>query len=52
MKLPLISKEIELRGFAPIGILEYWNDGIMCSGKMVHWVHVIIPLDMEGANFK
>jgi len=20
---------IELRGFAPIGILEYWNDGIL-----------------------
>ena len=27
----------ELRGFAPIGILEYWNDGIMGSGRMDHW---------------
>jgi hypothetical protein len=26
--LYLLSRA-ELRGFAPIGILEYWNDGIM-----------------------
>jgi hypothetical protein len=26
--------EAELRGFAPIGILEQWNDGIMGFGKM------------------
>jgi hypothetical protein len=32
--------------------LEYWNDGIMGSGKMDHWVHGKIPLDMEGVNFK
>jgi hypothetical protein len=24
----------ELRGFAPIGMLEYWNDGIMVFGKL------------------
>jgi hypothetical protein len=24
----------EHRGFAPIGILEYWNDGIMGFGKL------------------
>jgi hypothetical protein len=22
-----ISKNTELRGFAPIGVLEYWSDG-------------------------
>jgi len=25
----MILAPIELKGFAPIGILEYWNDGIM-----------------------
>ena len=25
---------LQLRGFAPIGILEYWNDGIMGPGEM------------------
>jgi hypothetical protein len=27
----------ELRGFAPIGMLEYWNDGIMGFGEIGHW---------------
>ncbi len=26
--------QIELRGFAPIGMLEYWNYGIMGSGRL------------------
>jgi hypothetical protein len=25
-------------GFAPIGILEFWNTGIMVPGKMGSWV--------------
>jgi len=25
---------IELGGYAPIGMLEYWNDGIMGCGKL------------------
>jgi hypothetical protein len=24
-------------GFAPIGMLEYWNYGIMGSGRIDHW---------------
>jgi hypothetical protein len=42
-----VGQIIELRGFAPIGILEHWNDGIMDSGKMDHWGHGKIPPDME-----
>jgi len=26
------KRQYELRGFAPIGIMEYWNDGIMGFG--------------------
>jgi hypothetical protein len=29
---------MELRGFAPIGMLEFWNIGIMGSGIMEWWV--------------
>jgi len=27
---------LELKGFAPIGMLEYWNYGIMGFGRMDH----------------
>jgi hypothetical protein len=27
--------------------MEYWNDGIMGSGKMEHWFVGKIPLDKE-----
>ncbi len=27
----------ELRGFAPIGMLEYWNYGIMGFGRIDYW---------------
>jgi len=30
-----------------IGILEYWNDGILGYGKMVKWVIDIIHIDRE-----
>ncbi len=29
----LITLMDELKGFAPIGMLEYWNDGIMVLGN-------------------
>jgi hypothetical protein len=29
------ARIIELRGFAPIGMLEYWNNGTMGFGVMV-----------------
>jgi len=32
--MPRLIEKLELRGFAPIGMLEYWNDGIMDLGKM------------------
>jgi len=38
---------MELRGFAPIGILEYWNDGIMGSGKMWQWFIGKFLIEME-----
>jgi len=28
----------QVRGFAPDGMLEFWNIGIMGSGKMEWWV--------------
>jgi hypothetical protein len=34
-KLRILLKE--LRGFAPIGMLEYRNYGIMGSGEIDHW---------------
>jgi hypothetical protein len=30
--------DYELRGFAPIGILECWNTGIMGFGELTEWV--------------
>ena len=33
----VMSLFLELRGFAPIGMLEGWNSGIMGSGKMQCW---------------
>jgi len=38
----------QVRGFAPIGMLECWNSGIMGFGKMVYWVIGKVPLDMEA----
>jgi hypothetical protein len=31
-------------------MLEYWNDGIMGSGKMGHWIIGKISLDGKGKN--
>jgi len=44
----LNKKTFELRGFAPIGILEYWNYGIMGSGNMGHCHIGKIFLDKES----
>ena len=37
----------ELRGFAPIGMLEWWKNGIMGFGKMHYWVIGKMHLDRE-----
>jgi len=46
---------IKHRGFAPIGMLEYWNDGIVGFGKLEKWVidkiHLDNDLDNEGRIF-
>jgi len=42
--------QIELRGYAPIGIMEYWNGGIMGSGKMGECCNGEIYLDTEVQN--
>jgi hypothetical protein len=38
-----------LRSFRPggTGILEYWNDGMVCYGEMVKWVIGKIHIDRE-----
>jgi hypothetical protein len=36
------------RDFAPIGILEYWNDGIVGFGRMEKWVIDEMHSDNEG----
>jgi hypothetical protein len=41
------AKGKELRGFAPIGMLEVWNNG---SGKMSFWVIGNTPLDKEASK--
>jgi hypothetical protein len=33
-----LVSDTELRGFAPIGMVEIWNIGIMGSGIMEWWV--------------
>jgi len=40
------STKVELRGFAPIGMLEYWNTGIMGFGEIGHWFTLLnrVPL--------
>jgi hypothetical protein len=35
----------QVRGFAPIGILEQWNNGIMGPGKMGCWFNGKIRFD-------
>jgi hypothetical protein len=32
------KRKTQVRGFAPIGMLELWNIGIMGSGIMEWWV--------------
>ncbi len=38
----------QVRGFAPIGMLEYWAVGILRFGKLGCWFTLEIPLDMRG----
>jgi hypothetical protein len=52
--------ERELRGSAPIGILEYWNNGILGDlvlnnvegGKMGYWFLGHFLLDTQVANIQ
>ena len=37
----------EPRGFAPIGMLEGWNYGIMGYGKLEWWINGEIHLDKK-----
>jgi len=30
----------ELRGFAPIGIMEYWNNGFWENGTLLYWKNI------------
>jgi hypothetical protein len=40
----------ELRGFAPIGMLECWNTGIMGFGELTEWVIGKIKLTNHKKN--
>jgi hypothetical protein len=42
----------ELRGFAPIGMLELWNTGIMGFGELTGWVIGEIKLTNQKRNEK
>jgi len=42
--------DYELRGFAPIGMLELWNTGIMGSGELTEWVVEKIKLASYKRN--
>jgi len=54
----MVFYNIELRGYAPIGMLEYWNAGIMGDlvlnnvegGKIEKWVIGKIPLGREASE--
>jgi hypothetical protein len=37
--------DIEPRGFAPIGMLECWNSGIMVSGILQCWINGKISIN-------
>jgi hypothetical protein len=54
-RIKLFENETELRGFAPIGMLECRNDGIVGFGKMERWVIEKIHLgndpDKKGIIF-
>jgi hypothetical protein len=41
----------QVRGFAPIGMMECWNNGIMDSGLMVEFV-LTIKLKMDDILLK
>jgi hypothetical protein len=43
---------IELRGFAPVGMLELWNTGIMGFGELTEWVIGKIKLKTHKRNEK
>jgi hypothetical protein len=34
-----MAASIQVRGFAPIGMVEYWNIGKMGSGILACWVY-------------
>jgi hypothetical protein len=48
----MFSINPELRDFAPIGMLERWNTGIMCFGELKEWVIGKIKLTKHKRNEK
>jgi hypothetical protein len=44
--------EIQVRGLAPIGMVECWNNGIMGSGIMQYWVNGKIFVEDKIKNSK
>jgi hypothetical protein len=47
----LLSTAIRIRGFAPIGMLECWNTGIMGFGELTEWVIGKITVEDEFTSF-
>ncbi len=41
---------MQIRGFTPIGMVEYWNNGIMGSGIMQYWENGKICVDDKIKN--
>ena len=40
-----LTVQLEHRGFAPIGMLEGWNSGIMGHGKLEWWIVEILVFE-------
>jgi hypothetical protein len=46
----LLRSYTQVRGFAQIGMVECWNNGIMGSGIMQYWVNGKICVDDKIKN--
>ncbi len=49
-KTPSETRNLQARGFTPIGMVEYWNSGKMGFGIPGHWVNGKIRLDDKNKN--
>jgi len=45
-----LFNDSQIRGFAPIGMMECWNNGIIRSGIMQYWVNGEICVDDKIKN--